>query len=421
VKNTNQFLDSIYNSLGKKGDSYLELGMALASTNYLDSVVELSESPIYTRKHGQLYKTLAGVEIEKSLWLKANHDLCSKTCEALLEIEVYSGDSTFIKRKDAKTLEGRTMKKLSNGEIAKGHELYWTMRLSEQSNSWAGVMQVDRMTRDDTVSSMAGKHMKAIDALSTNKKLFVFDAGHGQDVLKDYQECKHSDIVMRLKGNQRFFKPPITKPQGSKGRPPTHGPMFKLSKASNPVKQRVINFKGKALRISYWQDLHYEKHSDIHGRILKLEFLKESGEPVFKKPIWLFTTDTESDIELMAQAYLWRSSHELSFRFMKQHLALSKQKSPDVTSCDNWYQLVGLAMNLLLSIRDSVQAQARPWQPVNPDKMPSQRQTQKRALSFFAQVESPIKPTQPAGKGLGRTPGFFPKPRKIIPVLRKTT
>ena len=70
--------------------------------------------------------------------------------------------------------------------------------------------------------------------------------------------------------------------------------------------------------------------------------------------------------------------------------------------------------------RDSVQAQARPWQPVDPTKMPSQRQTQKRALSFFPQLESPVRPTRPAGKGLGRTFGFLPTPRKVIPVLRKT-
>jgi len=417
VQNTEQFLKSIYNSLSEKRDSYIELGMALASASHIDSVVELSESPLYKRKHGQLYKTLAGIEIRQTDCLKANHDLCIATCKRLSDIEVYSGDSTFINRKDAKTLKGRRMKRLSNGELAKGHETYWTMCLSEQSNSWAGVIQVERMAKDDTVSSVAGRHMKAIDALNTNKKLFVFDAGHGQTILNDYQECKHSDIVMRLKGNQRFYAPPVYK---GRGRYPKHGPIFKLSKASDPLEQKTIRFKGKALRISYWRDLHYKKHSDVHGVILKLEFLKDSGEPVFKKAIWLFTTDTESDIELLAQAYLWRSSHELSFRFMKQHLALTKQKSPDVTSCDNWYQLVAIAMNLLLSIRDYVQAQARPWHPVDSSKMPSQRQTQKQALAFFLQLKSPVKPPRPAGKGLGRSIGFLATPRKVIPILRKT-
>jgi len=186
------------------------------------------------------------------------------------------------------------------------------------------------------------------------------------------------------------------------------------------VHLKVISFKGKPLRISSWRNLHYKKHSDIHGVILKLEFLKESGEPVFQKPIWLFTTNTESDIELLAQAYLWRSSHELSFRFGKQHLALTTQQSPNITSCDNWYQLVALAMNFLLSSRDDIQAQARPWYPVNPNKMPSQRQTQKQALAFFLQLESPVKPTRLAGKGLGRPFGFYPEPRKVIQVIRKT-
>ena len=177
MKKTEQFLKAIYNSIGKKRDSYLELGMALASTGHIDSVVELSESGLYQRKHGQLYKSLREVEIEESLWLKANHDLCVEESKKLAGIEVYSGDSTFITRKDAKTLEGRGMKRLSNGELAKGHETYWTKRLSDQSNSWAGVLQVERMTEGETVSSIAGKHMEAIDALSTNKKLFVFDAG----------------------------------------------------------------------------------------------------------------------------------------------------------------------------------------------------------------------------------------------------
>jgi len=122
VQNTEQFLKSIYNSLDEKRDSYIELGMALASASHIDSVVELSESPLYKRKHGQLYKTLAGIEIRQTDCLKANHDLCIATCKRLSDIEVYSGDSTFINRKDAKTLKGRRMKRLSNGELAKGHE-----------------------------------------------------------------------------------------------------------------------------------------------------------------------------------------------------------------------------------------------------------------------------------------------------------
>jgi len=411
VTNTEQFLKTIYNSLGDKRDSYIELGMALASTNHIDSIVELSESVLYKRKHSQLYKSLAEIEIKESLWLKANHDICVEHCEQLAGIEVYSGDSTFINRKDAKTLDGRVKKKLSNGEIAKGHDTYWTMRLSDRCNSWAGVVQAERIANNETVSSVAAKHMKAIDALSEKKKLFVFDAGHGQDVLKGYQDCNYSDVVMRLKGNQRFFAPPVFKAKGSKGRPPKHGPMFKLSQATDPIEQKIITFKNKSLRISVWHDLHYQKYSDIHGVILKLEFLDDSDQPIFKKPIWLFSTDTVSDIEILAQAYLWRSSHELSFRFMKQHLALTKQKSPDVTSCDNWYQLVALAMNLLLSIKDSIQAQSRPWYPLDIHKTPSQRQTQKQALAFFLKVQSPVKPLRPAGKGTGRALGFFPAPK----------
>ena len=112
----------------------------------------------------------------------------------------------FIKRAEAKTLAARVMKRLSTGELVHGHELYWTMRPSDEANSWSGVALVERMPTNDTVSRMAAKHMKALDAVSDKAKLFVLDAGHGMDVLNNYQACKHSDMVMRLKGHQVFYR-----------------------------------------------------------------------------------------------------------------------------------------------------------------------------------------------------------------------
>ena len=413
-----QFLESVYTSILKRRDSYLELGIALATTEHFASVVSLSESPLYRRKFSSVYETLKQVEVDEAALLRANLALLRAECSELEGFEVYSGDSTFIKRAEANTLEGRVMKRLSTGELVFGHETYWTMRLSAESSSWAGVALVERMKASDTVTSKASEQMKLLDAASPEPKLLVMDAGHGMDVLKAYQSCTHTNVIMRLKTGQVFYRQ--TGAYQGRGRPPLHGERFKLGEVSEPDEQHSIAFKGKKLRISTWRNLHYAKYSAIHGVVLKLEFLDDAGKPMFEKPIWLFSTALEANCETLARAYLWRSSHELSFRFMKQQFGLNSNNSPELNTCEHWYQLVALAMNLLLAARNQLQPQVPAWYPQAATKPISQRQAQKQALSFFLKVDTPSLAPRPAGKAHGRAKGYYPPPRQRHPIVRKT-
>lgn len=105
---------------------------------------------------------------------------------------------------------------------------------------------------------------------------------------------------------------------------------------------------------------------------------------------------------------------------MKQHLALTKNQSPELTNCEHWLELVALAMNLLLAIRADLRVQAKPWYPHKTDKPLSQRQAQKQALSFFLKLPAITQAPQPAGKAPGRAIGFTPPARNRHPVIRKT-
>lgn len=414
-----QFLNSVYSSITKRSDSYLEIALSLASAEYVDSVVALSESALYRRRFSSIYETFKQVEVNEEQWLKATLELLCERCDKLDGYEVYSGDSTFVKRNEARTLAARAMKRLSTGELVCGHESYWSMRLAQQETSWSGVVLAERMDEGDTVTTKAAQHLKLIDASGTTCKLFVLDAGHGKEVLTGYRECQTTDIIMRLKSNQVFRHPPGD--YRGRGRPPKHGERFKLGKeVGEPNEQKTIAFKGKQLRISTWRNLHYTKYGDIHGVILRLEFLDEARKPIFEKPIWLFSTALEAESETLARAYLWRSSHELSFRFMKQHLGLTKAHSPELKSCDAWYRLVALAMNLLLAVKDQLQSQIPPWYPHAATKSISQRQAQKQALNFFLKVDTPSSAPRPAGKAPGRAKGYNPSPRQRHPVTRKT-
>lgn len=105
------------------------------------------------------------------------------------------------------------MKRLSQGELAYGYETYWSMRFSDEQTSWSGVMKVQRMRSDETVSTVAKAHLQALDQTATSQQLYVLDAGHGKDILAAYPGCQQTDIVMRVKSNQCFYFEPQAKSQ----------------------------------------------------------------------------------------------------------------------------------------------------------------------------------------------------------------
>ena len=169
--------------------------------------------------------------------------------------------------------------------------------------------------------------------------------------------------------------------------------------------------------ISSWKGLPAQDFRDLPLMILKLE-LDNQGDRLVDKPSWLLTTAITLEPETIARAYLGRASQELSFRLMKQPLGLSN--SPELKSWDAWFQLVALAMNLLLPIRDDLKLQAKPCYPLAATKAVSQRQAQTQAPGFFLKFPNLTLPPQPAGKASGRPLGYQPPPRTRHKVLPKT-
>jgi hypothetical protein len=194
VNKLEQFLESVYTSVEKRADSYVELALALAASERLESVVSLSQSPLYRRSFASVYETLASVEMNEAKLASAMQGLAQESCGALAGVAVYGGDSTFIQRPEAKTLKGRSMKRLSQGELAYGYETYWSLRFGDEQSSWTSVINVQRMRSEDTVTSVAQRQLKALDLFAKGQQLYVLDAGHGQDILAAYPSCQQTDF-----------------------------------------------------------------------------------------------------------------------------------------------------------------------------------------------------------------------------------
>ena len=82
-----------------------------------------------------MYETLASVEINEASLGVAIEELAQEHCAELAGVAVYGGDSTFIQRAEAKTLKERSMKRLSQGELASGYERYWSMRFADEQRA----------------------------------------------------------------------------------------------------------------------------------------------------------------------------------------------------------------------------------------------------------------------------------------------
>jgi hypothetical protein len=109
-----------------------------------------------------------------------------------------------------------------------------------------------------------------------------------------------------------------------------------------------------------WQKLHFKKLATLIGTLIQIEFLKVDGTPRYKRPMWLFWTGPQSAaLSDLCRMYLWRFAIEHLSRFLKQHLGLNSNRSPNLVSAGQWMWLCALAYWQLLLMRDQVQPNRR--------------------------------------------------------------
>jgi len=82
--------------------------------------------------------------------------------------------------------------------------------------------------------------------------------------------------------------------------------------------------------------------------------------------MWLFWTGSQSAaLSDLCRMYLWRFAIEHMFRFLKQHMGLNSNRSPDLVSAQQWMWLCAFAYWQLLLMRDVVKEDYPAWYPHN--------------------------------------------------------
>jgi len=421
-----QFRQTVYQSLIKRADAFLDLLDALTVAGHVNSPVALSEETPYRRKFSSVFDTLRQAEFDFDELLSALYEFQPPDSEKIAGYEVYGLDTTPNERPEAETLEDRGSLKTQKDEpVRYGHKYSWLVRLVNWGTSWVAPVDVGRVATGLSDSQAGGVQVQELDRRNCKPKVVVSDSLYADHLfLTIFLTLKNTFALVRLRNNMVFFGCPRPHPKGKRGAPAKHGPKFKLSVPSRtPDRTETFLLGEQTVILQAWHGLHLKKLAGLVGTVLRIEFLRPDGTPRYQRPMWLFWTGPDTTpLADLCRMYLWRFAIEHFFRFCKQHLGLNANQSTDLVSTGNWMWWCTLAYWQLLLMRDEVKASRPAWYPAGTQtetKALAPGQVQRSALGYLVRLGTPAKNTRPAGKGKGRSKGYHPPVRTRYPVVKK--
>jgi hypothetical protein len=305
-----------------------------------------------------------------------------------------------------------------------GHKYSWLVRLVNFGTSWVAPVDIERIETKTTDTKVAAAQVQALDEHDPQAKVIVADSRYEDRLfLGIFEHFKRTFALIRLHCNRVLYEEPQQKPAGSIGAPRKHGASFKLNGNHRPEDRNETFQLGKqTVRVRIWYKLHFKKLATLIGSLVQIEFLKEDGSPRYKRPMWLFWTGPQ-DVALsdLCRMYIWRFAIEHLFRFLKQHMGLNSNRSPNLASAKQWMWVCALAYWQLLLMRDVVKEDYPAWYPRSRQQRAklTPYQVQRSALAFLLELGSPAPKPRPAGKGAGRQKDYRPTPRTRYPVVFK--
>ncbi len=399
---------------------------ALTVAGQVSSPVALSEQKPFRRKFCSVYDGLENGEMNIGEILSLLPDCMPEGSEMIAGYKVYAVDATASEHEQAETLPDRSVLKSSKDEPMRyGHKYSWLVRLVNFGTSWVAPVNVERISTETTDTKVAAVQVQKLDGHDPQAKVIVADSRYEDRLfLGIFESLKHTWGLIRLHSNRVLYEEPQKKPMGSRGAPRKHGQSFKLNSAHRPEDQRETFQIGKqTVRVRAWHKLHFKKLAALMGTLVQIEFLKADGTPRYKRPMWLFWTGPQSvALSDLCRMYLWRFAIEHMFRFLKQHLGLNSNRSPDLVSAQQWMWLCALAYWQLLLMRDGVKEDYQAWYPRSRQQRSklTPYQVQRSALVFLLELGTPAQEPRPAGKGTGRQKNYRPAPRICYPVIFKS-
>jgi hypothetical protein len=234
-------------------------------------------------------------------------------------------------------------------------------------SSWTAPLDVVRLGPDDDATDVTARQLRdlvgrLLDAGHHRPGdpdiLVVCDAGYDVTRLAFLLADLPVQICGRLRSDRVFRLPVPPRPPKADGRPPRHGPEFRLADPASWPDPAVTTSTattryGQAVATA-WDRPHprlthrgaWEGHPGqlpiLEGTLIRLavDWLPGERNP---KPLWLWcstTAATATDVNRWWQAFLRRFDLEHTFRLFKQTLGWTAPRLRDPAAADRWTWLI---------------------------------------------------------------------------------
>ena len=250
--------------------------------------------------------------------------------------------------------------------------------------------------------------------------------------------------IFRLNSSRNVYRSIVPEKSHAKGRKKAYGDKMNLVKAETHLPHdrettlSRLSKKGHPLKvvIKCWDDMvvrgsHNFQSSKHPLNIHQIEVFSESGEKLFKRPLWVAVFGKlrqEISLEDTYNHYHSRYDIEHLFRFGKSNLLMDKYQTSDSTHEENWWKLCSLAYIQLYLAKELAPSLPEPWERyllnykpgVDQDNaITTPSQTQRGFAKVLEHVDTPAQPCVARGKPRGRMAGETQPAKANSPVIFK--
>ncbi len=454
------FRDKIYQFFSSRKDASFELVDSLSSNTRAGSVVELSLNPVHRRNYCSITRVLNEFYPSNTQHAAIHEKLTKILTEQCAQPQrrdyyLFAVDCTPNPRKHAPTQKDRGFVYApsvisGNKPITIGHQYSVVTFMPEKENSdappWVVPISCHRVTTAEKGTAVGMQQLsqciKAQPVFKNKLCVSVGDSAYSNpESILESSKNENQVHISRLRSNRVLYYPIKKEDSDTKkrGRKKCYGDAFRLNdskthKTSDESAEfEVATKKGKKqlVKISCWNNIvmcgkHDANIADCSMRLVRICVYKESGEPLFKKPLWLSVVGSrrfELSLQDIFDCYRQRFDIEHFFRFGKNKMLLDKSQTPELEHERAWWQICMIAYVQLYLARTLAKNVATPWgKYLKSGTLMSPTKVQKDFGRIIRLIGTPALPPKRRKKAPGRQKGELqPKRTRYSIVIKQKT
>lgn len=454
-----QFRDELYSLFPKRRDAVMNLLDALSCDGHrCKSVVQLSNSKQFERQYSSITDAVADGLSEVS-WDEVCRLVHKFTASDLTKApHRFIVDCTPNPRPFARKLADRTVTHHpnpapGNKPICVGHQYSLLSLLPndilENQKHWLLPLCAKRVESNLKGHELGMQQIsECVETLDINDELFISvgDSLYGTESCRAKVSEKENWVhIFRLNSSRNVFRSIVPEKSHAKGRKKEYGEKMNLGKVEThlphdrEITLNQLSKKGNRLKVvvKCWGDMvvrgSQSYQSSKHPlNIHQVEVFNESGERLFKRPLWIAVFGKlrhEISLEEAYAQYCSRYDTEHLFRFGKTKLLMDKFQTSEVEHEESWWKLCTLVYIQLYLAKELAPSLPEAWEryllsykiePSEGKTITSPSQTQRGFAKVLEHVGTPAQPCVARGKPHGRMVGETQPTKVNTPVIFKT-